>query len=432
MSSTDRPPGRPGSTPVEPESRETGSGRRTALVVIALHGASSFGLGMVFPFIGIFLAGQDSIGAGGVALYYGMNGLANMVFGMLLATGVLRLERHVLAVTGSALSMVGYLVLAGATSIEVVGVAGLANGAGHGCFLAAIVPIINALIDENERRQIFARRYQVLNVTLAAGSLVAGLALTALSRDFLRTLFVINAMGYVPITAVLLIIRRRATVLGSVDPAPATSLSIVSLLRRVAGPAAFQLGAFLFGYSQFEATVPLVADTILSVELGWISMLVAVNVMIIVTAQSTVTRLLTGRPEAYGLRIATAVWAAGFLAAAGLAQGPPPMQIAGLLLFAAAFGLGECAYSCSFHPWLIARVPDSDLTRASGLVNSAMAVGLFSGPSIGVALVSTGNASVVFASLAVLAAGITITTVPRGLATRGARLRRGLAPRART
>jgi len=387
-----------------------GAGRRAASRIIGLHGVSSFCLGMVFPFTGIYLAGQDAIGTGGVAVYYAMVGMANFCLGVLLATGVVRPPRYALAVAGTVTSMVGYLVLASAGSMPTVVVAGIANGAGHGCFLAAIIPIINGLVDGQDRREVFARRYQVLNATLAAGSLVAGLAVTALSRDFLRTLFVVNAIGYVPIAAVLLTTRRRTETLTVVDRPEGTALALGQLLRRAAGPTVFQFGAFLFGYSQFEATVPLVADTLLGVDLWWVSVLIALNVGVIVVAQGSINRLLDSRPETDGLRAAAAIWAVGYLAAALLAQGPDWAQIAGLLTFAAAFGLGECAYSCSFHPWLIKRVPDGELTRASALANCTMSVGLFSGPSIGVALAGSGEASIVFGALALLSISVAATT----------------------
>jgi hypothetical protein len=74
------------------------------------------------------------------------------------------------------------------------------------------------------------------------------------------------------------------------------------------------------------------------------------------------------------------------------------------------FALGECACSCSYHPWLISRVPDAKLMRANALSNSTMGIGLFLGPSIGVALVGTGRASMVWLTLGVLCGLVGITT----------------------
>jgi MFS family permease len=149
------------------------------------------------------------------------------------------------------------------------------------------------------------------------------------------------------------------------------------------------------------------------IGLGWISVLIAVNVAVIVTAQKWVTRLLEPHAEVIGLRVAITLWVAGYLMVGVLAFAPPPARLAGLLLFGVLFALGECAYSCSYHPWLISKVPDAELMRANALSNSMMGIGLFFGPSIGVGLVGTGSASVVWLTLGTLCGLIGITTARR-------------------
>jgi hypothetical protein len=175
----------------------------------------------------------------------------------------------------------------------------------------------------------------------------------------------------------------------------------------------FQFGVYLFGYSQFEATAPLVTDKLMHIGLGWISVLIAVNVAVIVTAQKWVTRLLEPHAEVIGLRVAITLWVAGYLMVGVLTFAPPPARLAGLLLFGVLFALGECAYSCSYHPWLISRVPDAELMRANALSNSMMGIGLFFGPSIGVGLVGTGSASVVWLTLGALCGLVGISTAQR-------------------
>lgn len=146
--------------------------------------------------------------------------------------------------------------------------------------------------------------------------------------------------------------------------------------------------------------------------LGWISALIAVNVAVIVTAQQRVTRLLEPRAEVVP-SVAITLWVAGYLVVGVLAFTPAPVRLAGLLLYGVLFALGECAYSCSYHPWLISRVPDAELMRANALSNSMMGIGLFFGPSIGVGLVGTGSASVVWLTLGALCGLVGITTTQR-------------------
>lgn len=399
---------------------------RVAYRIIVVHGISSFCLGMVFPFTAIYLSGMPGIGTGGVALYYLLSGAANLAVAVLLATGTVRPPRVSLAVAGSLLCCAGFLLLATAVSLPGVAAAGAANGAGMGCFLAAIIPIINSLVAEADRRRVFARRYQVLNATLAGGSLVAGLLVVVLSRDAIRYLILVNAIGWLPV-AVTLWWYRGAARAGEAARVAATGggtggteggtggaarqMPMRLLLRASLAVALFQLGVYLFGYSQFEVTMPLVSDQLLRISLGWVSVLIAVNVAVIVAAQSWVTRVLASRPEVVGLRIAVALWVGGFVLAGGTALAPAPVPLAGLVGYVVLFALGECAYSCSYHPWLISRVPEAELTRANALSNSMMGVGLFAGPSLGVVLVAAGSAASVWLVLAVLCGAVSLATL---------------------
>jgi MFS family permease len=394
---------------------------RVANSIICVHGISSFCYGLVFPYTGIYLSDTPSVGTRGVALYYGGSGVANLAVALVLAAGLIRPPRIALAVTGNLLSCIGYLVLSMVSDTPMVFAAAVANGAGQGCFLAAIIPIVNSLVAERDRRRVFARRYQVLNATLAAGSLVAGLAVTALSRDAILYLIVVNAIGYVPIAATLIRYRGAVRVgeqarAGAADGDVATGeagsgMPVALLLKAALAVTAFQLGVYLFGYSQFEATMPLVVDKLMHVGLTWVPVLIAVNVAVIVLAQSPVTRLLGGRSEIFGLRTAIALWSGGYLLAGLTALTPTPVRLAGLIAYAVLFALGECAYSCSYHPWLISRVPEQELTRANALANSMMGIGMFAGPTIGVALIGLGNVALVWLSLAVLSAAVGLTTV---------------------
>ncbi|MFE9399498.1 MFS transporter [Streptomyces flavidovirens] len=414
--------------------------RRSVNRILVLHGLSSFCYGMVFPFIGIHLAAQPGIGTTGVAVYYGVSGIANLAVSLLLASAAVRIPRHALGITGLLLWLGCFLLLTRGDTLVAAGAAAVLGGAGQGCFMAAIIPIVNSLVPPGERRQVFARRYQILNATLAAGSLVAGLFLTVFSREAITWLLIANAVGYLPVAFALGLARRVPEVAEATEGAEsaesvqsaedgkagdaaapaapaAPALGTVLLVRAALGAALFQFGAYLIGYSQFEATAPLVADQLMDTGIGWISVMLTLNVVVIVVCQRPITKLLEKRPEEHGLRIAVALWATGLVLAGVTAFGPGPLQLTGLLLYAVFFALGECAYSCSFHPWLISKVPDGELTRASALCNSMMGVGMLFGPSIGIALITTDHAAWVWLPLAALCGLVALTTLRRG--TRG-------------
>jgi len=402
------------------------AGVRMAYRIIAFHTLASFGWGLVFPFTAIYLAGKPGIGPGSAALYYAGAGSANLLIAIVLATVPKRLPDNALAALGTVLSVLGYLTLSMAKNVPMVLAAALGNGIGQGCLMAAIIPIVNSLIPPDRRRDIFARRYQCLNVALALGAVVAGGCAAVIGRRMLPLLFVGQAVAYLPLAALLASrairdfrtarITQRLSRAETEQPRPATPIRV--LIGMTAAAALFQLGAYIFGFSQFEATAPLVADRLLSTGLFVVSLMLAINVAVILLLQKAITKWLKQWNEATGLRRAMEFWIAGYLIAAASSAAPRPLQLAGLLGFAVLFGVGECAYSCSFHPWLIQLTPNGELTRASALVNSMMGIGMFTGPAFGVALVSLGHAPLVWASLALCCVGVVLVTGRRSRSTR--------------
>lgn len=116
---------------------------------------------------------------------------------------------------------------------------------------------------EADRRQVFARRYQVLNATLARGSLVAGAAIAASSRSVIPWLFVVTALGYLPIAWALLRARKVARAGEQAQAAQrprSTAFPVALLLKASLAVSLFQFGEYLFGYRQFEAAGPPFTD----------------------------------------------------------------------------------------------------------------------------------------------------------------------------
>ncbi len=399
--------------------RWTAARFRPAYWLVGLHGVSSFCLGMVFPYTSIFLSGRPGVGTGGVAVYYAASGAGGLAVALVLGLGWVRPSRVALGLTGNGLSCLGYVLLPTVASLPAVGFAGALVGIGQGCFLAAVIPIMSSMVSEAETRRMFALRYQVLNATLALGSLAAGVLTGVLSPGIIRYLFLVNAVGYLPIAAALVLTRKAGEAGRAAREAEhavesdgaGERMALGLLLRATIGVVLFELAIALFAYSQFETTGPLVAFRLMHAGVGWIPVMIAVNVAVVVVAQLPMTRLLERRRDVFGLRVAVALWAAGYVCVAGSTLLSPAFRLAGLIAYAAVFGLGECAYSCSYYPWMISKVPDTELTRVTALTNGVMGIGVFAGPAIGVTLVTTGSAPVVWLSLAALCSTAALATV---------------------
>jgi len=403
----------------------------SADLIILAHGLASFCYGLVFPYTAIYLAGKPALGTGGVAVYYAVSGSASLTAALLLAMGWVKLPRVTLGVLGNGLWLAGYLAMSVAGSYPLVIAAAAAIGSGQGCFLAAVIPILNSLIAPENRRRIFARRYAILNGTLAGGSLVGGALTFLLHGSVITYFFLINALGIIPTALAMLASRKRQKIAfetapasadgpggdpgGGTDDGTGRAMPTLAILKLTLPVVLFQLAVYMLGFSQFEATGPLVAKGLMRLPLFSVSLMLTVNVLVIVAAQRLVSRLLEGRPEVTGLQVGVGLWAVAYCVVGLLAFAPAGLRLVGLISYAVLFALGECAYSCSFYPWLISTVRESELSRANAMANSMMGIGIFVGPSIGVGLVLSGSAPVVWLSLAACCAAV-VTVM--GLAAR--------------
>lgn len=373
--------------------------RRVVDLLILLNGISTFGSGVIYPYTAIHLAAVPAFGTAGVSVFWGVSAAANLATTTALAFGPFRPRPELLGATGAALLGVGWAAAGFAASMPVLAAAVLILGCGQGMLLVALVPVLNAQITPDQRRVTFARRYRAVNLGLGLGAVTAGLLTGIFSGSVIRWLFLVNAASYLPIALALLWVGRQATAVHSGQRGP-----VGGGRRRpdrvVALAVAFQLGAYLLAHSQFEATAPLVAVRLMGVTLGAVSVLLLLNTAVVVAAQRWVNRLLEARPETAGLRVAVLLWAAAYVLIGAAAAGPAGVRLASLPVFAVVFALGECAYSYSYHPWLISTVTDAEVTRASALASAGMGIGTAAGPSIGVALVATGSAAAVWLVLA--------------------------------
>ncbi|MFI2372384.1 MFS transporter [Streptomyces sp. NPDC018833] len=403
--------------------------------LILVNGVSTFGSGLVYPYTALYLSGMPAMGTAGVSVFYGGAAAANLTTAAVLATGRIKPPPALLGLAGTLMLAVGFLGTAAAGSLATLLAAVPFIGCGQGCLLVAMVPVLNSLTPQEQRRSVFARRYRAINVGLGLGAVVAGLTTGFFATSAVPWLFVCNALSYLPLTYAFHRVRarERREAAGATGAERAAQFTRPEAKERwsaaggrwkwlgAAGAFAvlFQLGAYLFGHSQFEATAPLVAVQLMGIGLGTVSALLLVNTAVVALGQTWVTRLLSRRDEAYGLRVAVVLWTTAYAVGAASAFGPLPVRYAGLLLFAVVFAIGECAYSCSFHPWLIDSVRPQDVTRVSALAGGAMGIGTAAGPSIGAALTLTGEATAVWLSLASFCLLLLLTLGRRRAATKG-------------
>lgn len=378
---------------VEPRPRvPPGFGR-----LLVCFGISSVGNGLVVPFTAVYVWQQLALGLGAVAWFYGVMAVVGLVVTPVAGRMVDDLGAGRLAATGLVLLAAGYGFLGLGPAYLVVPVAAVIIGSGSGFFNAAIVPCIAQVVTEADRRRAFSLRYLALNLGSGVGALV-GVAILGLveGRAGYSILFVLNALTFLPLIAVMLTVpaaRQPATPAdggGGGGERSYARLLRVPELRLLLG---YELLVVLFAYAQFETGVPLLLASYMGVQPWLFGLLVTANTVTVVACQLPVTRLLARSGEGAGLLFASGLWVAAYgacLASVWLPASTRPVTVAA---FGVLFGLGETAYAASFEPLVVRLAPPEMVGRAAALMAVAGNLGGVAAPVLGVTIAAQAGAS---------------------------------------
>ncbi|MEK8171075.1 MFS transporter [Streptomyces sp. M19] len=180
----------------------------------------------------------------------------------------------------------------------------------------------------------------------------------------------------------------------------------------------------IVGFTQIEATVPLLMHDHMGVTLGWVSVVVAANSFALVVLQPLLQRGLERLSEPTGLALGPVLWVAAFgfglLAALAGDAAPAALRYGLLIAFAVVFAVGELTYSSAFYPLLLRWAGDAAVGRASALASLAWNLGTASGPPLGLFVVGHTSASGSWLTLACGAAvAFAVAAALRGRAARG-------------
>ncbi|MBO3679156.1 MFS transporter [Streptomyces sp. NEAU-YJ-81] len=377
---------------------------------------SSLGNGLCFPFTSIYIS--QLLGLGGRAAGGYFIAMAAASFAAALAGGPLadRGSPHRVGALGAAALAAGYALLAPADSVPLVLASGVCVGVGFGLFYASIVGVVDTAVPESGRRAAFAIRHIVNNAGIGLGSVAAGLALHGADTPAgtLRWLYLANGLAALPLIAVILGVRPRTRAEPKERPdgaQPSGPGPTYRSLLRARPMALLILAQALFaivGFTQIEATVPLLLHDRMAVTLGWVSVVVAANSFALIALQPLLRGRLERLPETVVLAGGPVLWAVAFgcgLGAALAGQAAPAAVRYGLLLaFAVVFAAGELMYSSAFYPLLLRWSGEEAVGRASALASLAWNLGTASGPPLGLFIVAHASATGSWLALALGAA----------------------------
>ncbi|MEK2490719.1 MFS transporter [Kitasatospora purpeofusca] len=414
MSGAGQPDGRPG----------TGfHGLMAALL------ASSAGIGLVFPLTSIYISDRLGLGATGAGTYFVAMAAAGCAAAVLGGPRADRGSAAAVGAVGTTSLVLSYALLGAAGGSLPVTASGLLAGVGYGLQYAAITGVVTALVPAEGQRRAFVLRHVMTNAGMGLGATGGGLLLAAgRPAGTLPWLYEAAAAASVPLAVLFLLVHRRRRAVPAVPAVPAASDNGVAdpaadpaadrqgyrTLLRSRPIALLMLAQALFataGFTQIEATVPLLLHHGMGIGLAGVSAVTAGNALVLLLLQHPVARRLEGLAEEAALIAAPLLWCAAFGAGALATATDGTARTALLAAFAALFAIGEIAYSSAFFPLLVRFSGPASLGRGSALSSLAWSTGTAVGPPLGIAVVTATGTGTGWLALAAGAAAVLAVTL---------------------
>ncbi|MFC5666070.1 MFS transporter [Kitasatospora misakiensis] len=376
--------------------------------------ASSAGIGLVFPLTSIYISDQLGLGGTGAGSYFVAMAAAGCAAAVLGGPRADRGSAAAVGAVGTTSLVLSYALLGAAGGSLPVTAAGLLAGVGYGLQYAAITGVVTALVPAAAQRRAFVLRHVMTNAGMGLGATGGGLLLAAgRPAGTLPWLYEAAAAASVPLAVLFLLVHRRRPAAPAIPDAVPDPQSYRTLLR--SRPIALlMLAQALFataGFTQIEATVPLLLHHGMGIGLAGVSAVTAGNALVLLLLQHPVARRLEALAEEAALIAAPLLWCAAFGAGALATATDGAARTALLAAFAALFAIGEIAYSSAFFPLLVRFSGPASLGRGSALSSLAWSTGTAVGPPLGIAVVTATGTGTGWLALAAGAAVVLAVTL---------------------
>ena len=341
---------------------------------------NSFGNGVVFPFLIIYLHNVRGIALGLAGLIAAANSAAALVTGFVAGSLSDRLGARGVLVS-ALLVMTGAILLFPLIREPWHAFAlSAALGAGSGAFWPSQSTLVTGYTPSGRRHAAFAVQRVTMNLGIALGGLTGGLIASSDHPRTYTVLFLVDAATFLAYVVVL--VTLPAAVLHP-DRAAGSYRQVV---RDRAFMAYVLLNALFIAAAMsviVELLPPFAKNNAHVAEAG-IGVLWAVNALVVVFAQLPVAKLVEGHRRMRGLALMGTIWAAAMLIvlAAGLWL-DAAAATAVLACAVAIFGVGECLHGTIHVPLAADLAPARLVGRYLAFSSQSWQVGWIVGPAIG-------------------------------------------------
>ncbi len=343
---------------------------------------NSFGNGVVFPFLFIYLHDVRDFSSGTAGLVIAVAAAAQLTAGIAAGPVIDRVGARPTLAVGLVLQAVGFGLLPlvrhpwQAFALMVV------EGAGSACFWPSQSTLMSRLTPPARRHAAFAQQRVTMNLGIGLGGLVAGQIARVADPSTFTVLFVLDALTFLVYAVALAFVHDPGAEPAHDHEAPA---SYAAVLRHKTFVGLWTLN-FVFvaaGYSLLNL-MPQFAVQESGVSERAIGTIFFVNTAVIVIAQLPLSRWIEGKRRMRALALMPALWAVSWLIVEVAGWRLETAAAAAAIAVAAAlFGIGECFHGPA-HQALVADIGPAHLRGRYFAVHSlSWGLGGTAGPAVG-------------------------------------------------
>ena len=341
---------------------------------------NSFGNGLVFPFLVIYLHDVRGFSVALAGLVIGISSVAQLAAG--LASGVIVERVGARATLGAALLLqaVGFglfpLIRHPWHAVVLVTVEGL----GSAGFWPAQSTLLARLTPPARRHAAYAQQRVTMNLGIGLGGLTGGLIARASEPRTFTVLFVLDAITFFAYLSALGLVRDPG-----VEPSEQGASSYREVLRDrpYLGLWGLNFLFVVFGYSMFGLLAQFAKDQSHVTERA-IGAVFFVNTLVIVIAQLPVSKWLEGKRRMRALALMPALWAVAWLVVEGAGIWFDALAAAALIGVAAVLlGIGETLHGPAHQALVADLAPDRLRGRYFALSSMSWGLGGAVGPAAG-------------------------------------------------
>ncbi len=344
--------------------------------------ANSFGNGIVFPFLAIYLHNVRGFGLATAGIAIALSSLAQLLAGIAAGPVIDRLGARRVLASGLVIQALGFGLLPLVREAWHAYALLAFEGVGSACFWPSQSTLISRLTPAARRHAAFAQQRVTMNLGVGLGGIAGGLVANVSNPTSFTVLFVVDGLTFLAYVLVLGLVRDPgAQPLAEGEKAG----TYADVLRDRVFLGLWTLN-FLFvaaGYSLLNLLPPFVREHSHVTE-KQIGLIFFFNTLTIVLLQLPLARFIEGRRRMRALALMPALWAVSWVAvdATGYWLEATTAFVV-LTLAAVVFGIGECFHGPAHQALVADLAPDRLRGRYFSVHSMSWGLGGAAGPAVG-------------------------------------------------